>query len=302
MPETIDRKSLMRLHRRVPAVVALACLLGVVATPATAAVRVPPRAGALYIGAATEDGLAAGAVSLRVGPAGASIVSVLGGSFHGDLCTTPTPLFAGPGGVDPTGVTVTPDGKFAGTVVTAAADGSRVAGTLRGAFASSAATASATLTYAYTPVSGATACTVTATLVLHLAPATPTGKVTPPRNAASYHLVTHQGFSGTVVTDKKGKRASLIQVSAWDVCHYVDLPAVHFLHPEHLRLSAPIAHDRFAVHVLSTGGSGTLDASVTGAFVGAKHQLAGALHLRRKGTVDGNAFSCDTSRVLFSAP
>ena len=292
----------MRPHHLVRTLAVVAVLLGATAAPAAAAARVAPKAGALYLGTATEDGAAAGAVSVRVGPDGASLVSLLGGSFHGDLCTSATPLFAGPGGIDPLVVTLTPDGRFSGGQVTAGLDGSRIASALHGVFAASATTASATLAYSYTPISGATACTVTAKLSLHLAPATPTGKVTPPRGNATYHVVTHQGQTGTVVTDKKGKRASLIRLSAWDVCHYTDLPTVHFLYLEQVRVSAAIAHGRLAVHVRYTGGSGNVVAAVTGAFVGAKHQLAGALHLQRKGSVDGNAFSCDTGRVLFSAP
>jgi hypothetical protein len=292
----------MRPYHLLRTLAVVAVVLGTTAAPSAAATRVAPKAGALYVGTATEDGLAAGGLSVRVGTDGASLVSLLGGRFHGDLCTTAMPMFAGPGGIDPLVVTLSPDGRFSGTQVTAGLDGSRIASSLHGVFSASAKSATATLGYSLTPVSGVTPCTVTAKLSLHLAPSTPTGKVTPPRNNASYHVVTHQGLTGTVVTDKKGKRASLIQLAAWDVCHYTDLPTAHFLYPEHVRLSAAIAHGKLAVKVRYTGGSGSVLVAVTGSFVGAKHQLAGALHLQRKGTVDGNAFSCDTSRVLFSAP
>jgi hypothetical protein len=292
----------MRLRHRVRTVAALICALGLLATPATAATRVAPRPGVLYIGTATEDGQSAGPVSLRIGPGGTTVISLLGGGFHGDLCVQTTPLFAGPSGINPAVVALTADGRFAGAQVTAAADGARLGATLRGRFAADALTATGTLTYSDTPISGATQCTVTATLALHVAPSTPTGKRTPPRTAATYHVVTHQGWTGTVVTDAKGKRASLIRLSAWDVCHYTAVPSVHFLYPEQVRVSAPIAHGRFAAHVRYTGGSGTVDATITGTFVGATHQLAGALHIRRTGTIEDNAFVCDTSRVLLSAP
>jgi hypothetical protein len=294
----------MRLRHRFRAAAVLTCIASLLAVPATAsaAVRVAPRAGVLYVGTATEDGQAAGAVSVRVGPDGTSLVSLLGGAFHGDLCAEPTPLFAGPGGINPAVVTITADGRFSGSQVTAAADGARVAGTLRGRFSADAQTATATLTYSLAPISGAMSCTVTATLALHVAPATPAGKVTSPRPAATYRVVTHQGWTGTVSTDRKGKAASLVLVSAWDVCHYTALSSQHFLYPEHVRVSAPIAHGRFSAHIRYTGGSGNVDATVTGQFVGAAHHLAGALHIRRTGSSDGNTFVCDTSRVLFSAP
>ena len=93
-----------------------------------------------------------------------------------------------------------------------------------------------------------------------------------------------------MVTDKKGKRASLIQLTAWDVCHYTDLPTAHFLYPEHVRASAAIGHGKFAAHPRYAGGSGIVIVTVTAAFVGAKHQLSGALHMRRTGPPDGNAF------------
>jgi hypothetical protein len=293
----------MRLHHRSRTTVVALCASGLIAlpfVPAQAAVRVLPRAGVLYVGSATEDGASAGAVSVRVGLDGASLVSLLGGHFHGDLCATDTPMFAGPGGINPTTVTLGTDGAFSGTQVTAAPDGARVAGTLRGRFSANAATASATLTYSMTPISGAKPCTVTATLTLRAAPATPTGKVTPPRPATTYHAVSHQGWAETLVLTPK--KATQLVVGAWDVCHYVAVPAVHFLYPEHLRAQVTIAHGRFAAHVVSTGGSGKVDATMNGLFVGTQHHLSGALHIRRTGTVDGNAFACDTQRVLFSAP
>jgi hypothetical protein len=292
----------MRLRHRARTAVVTACATGLVALPAVpsqAAVRVLPHAGVLYIGSATEDGASAGAVSVRVGLDGTSLVSLLGGHFHGDLCATDTPMFAGPGGINPTTVTLGADGSFSGTQVTAAPDGARVAGTLRGRFSATAATASATLTYAMTPISGAKPCTVTATLALHTAPATPTGKVTPPRPATTYHAVSHQGWAETLVLAPK--KATELIVTAWDVCHYRDEPAVHFLYPEHIRAQVTVAHGRFAAHVVATGGSGKVDATMNGQFVGTGHHLAGALHIRRTGTIDGNAFSCDTQRVLFSA-
>ena len=282
---------------------ALVCASGVSLTsvPAQAAtVRVLPRTGVLFVGTATEDGADAGAVSVRVGAGATSLVSLLGGHFHGDLCATDTPMFAGPGGIDPTNVTLNADGSFAGTQVSAAADGARVAGTLRGRFSASGTTASATLTYSLAPISGAKPCTVTATLALHQAPATPSGKVVPPRPLATYQAVTHQGWPATLVL--AAKKATELSVGAWDVCHYTAVPAVHFLYPEHVRAQLAVAHGRFAVHLVSTGGSGKLDAAITGAFVGTGHHLAGALHLRRTGSIDGNAFTCDTQRVLFSAP
>ena len=133
----------MRPYHLVHTVAVAAVLLGATAAPGVAATRVAPKAGALYLGTATEDGAPAGGVSVRVGPDGASLISLLGGSFHGDLCTSPDPLFAGPGGINPLVVTLAPDGKFSGTQVTAGPDGSRIAGSLRGVFAPSATTASA---------------------------------------------------------------------------------------------------------------------------------------------------------------
>jgi hypothetical protein len=255
----------------------------------------------LYVGSATEDGQSAGPVSVRVGPDGTSLVSLLGGHFHGDLCAGGAAMFAGPGGIDPVSVPLRSDGTFNGTEVTTALDGSRVASSLHGLFSANAAGLTAILTYGVTPTNGALPCTVTATLSLHKAPLTPSGKVTPPRNAATYHVVTHQGWSTDVVVDRKGRSAA-VTVAAWDVCHYTAVPAVHFLYAEHVRTTAAVKHGRFSGHVKSVGGAGTLDATVTGAFVGTGHHLAGALHLRRSGTVDGNAFTCDTQRVLFSAP
>ncbi|MDX6245388.1 MAG: hypothetical protein QOE76_3111 [Frankiales bacterium] len=293
----------MRLRHRARTIVVAGCatsLVALAAVPSQAAVRVLPRAGVLYVGSATEDGLGAGAVSVRVGPDGRSLVSLLGGHFHGDLCATDTPMFAGPGGIDPVTVTLAADGSFGGSQVTAAPDGARVAGTLHGRFSATATTAAATLTYSLTPISGAKPCTVTAVLTLHKAPATPTGKVTPPRPATTYHGVSHQGWAETLVLAPK--KATELVVSAWDVCHYRDQPAVHFLYPEHLRAQVTVAHGRFAAHLVSTGGSGTVNATMNGQFVGAGHHLAGAVHVRRTGTIDGNAFSCDTQRVLFSAP
>jgi hypothetical protein len=292
----------MRLRRTAVVLGCSASLLVVPLAASQAATRVLPTAGVLYIGTATEDGQSAGPVSVRVGPGGTSLVSLLGGQFHGDLCVQDTPLFAGPGGIDPTPVPLGADGRFSGTAVTAAPDGARLAGTLRGRFAVDALTATATLTYSDTPISGAMQCTVTAALALHKAPATPLGKITPPRAKATYHTVSHQGWAATVVTDAKGKRASLITVAVWDVCHYRDVPAVHFLYPEHLRTSAAIARGRFSIHTTYTGGSGSVDATVTGQFVGDHHQLAGAVHIRRTGTANGNAYVCDSQRVLFSAP
>lgn len=293
----------MHLRHRARTTVVAVCAASVVllpGVPAQAAVRVLPHAGVLFIGSATEDGAGAGAVSVRVGPAGTSLVSLLGGHFHGDLCATDAPMFAGPGGIDPTLVTLNADGSFSGTQVTSAPDGARVAGTLRGRFSATATSASATLTYAQTPISGAKPCTVTAILALHQAPATPLGKVTPPRPATTYRAVSHQGWAETLVLTPN--RSTVLTVAAWDVCHYVAVPAVHFLYPEHLRAQVAIAHGRFAAHIVSTGGSGKVDATMNGQFVGTGHHLAGALHVRRTGSTGGNAFSCDTQRVLFSAP
>ncbi|MDX6256965.1 MAG: hypothetical protein QOJ11_3299 [Frankiales bacterium] len=293
----------MRLRHRARTAVALACSAGALAVPslpARAADRVLPHAGVLYIGTATEDAAGAGAVSVRIGLDGASLVSLLGGHFHGDLCATDTAMFAGPGGIDPVGVNLGTDGKFSGTQVSAAPDGARVASTLRGRFSADAATASATLTYALTPVSGARACTVTATLALHKAPATPGGKLTPPRTGGTYHAVTHQGWPATLIT--KPKAANVLSLGAWDVCHYRADTTVHFLYPEHVSTQLTIAHGRFSAHVAATGGSGHLEATVTGQFVGPHHHLSGALHVRRTGTIDGNDFVCDSQRVLFSAP
>lgn len=288
---------------------ALACTaaliaVGSIASPATAATRTPPVSGVLYVGTATEDGLSAGPVSVRVGPDGTSLVSLLGGHFHGDLCaggTTIDALFAGPGGIDPVTVPLRSDGTFSGSQVTTALDGSRVASSLHGLFSANAAGLTAILTYGVTPSNGALPCTVTATLSLHKAPLTPTGTVTPPRNGATYHAVTHQGWATNVVVDRKGHSAG-VQAAAWDVCHYTAFPAVHFLYPEHVRTTVAIKHGRFSGHVRATGGAGSFDATVTGAFVGPRHHLAGALHLRRTGSVDGNAYACDSQRVLFSAP
>lgn len=295
----------MHLRHRLTATV-VACTAGLVlasgaAGPASAAARVAPKAGTLYVGTATEDGAPAGAVSVRVGPGGTSLVSLLGGSFHGDLCAQGTPLFAGPGGIDPAAVTLAADGRFDGAQVTAGVDGARIAGQLHGRFSANATGATGTLTYSDAPVSGVTPCTVTAVLALHLAPATPGGKVTPARRGAAYQVITHQGWTSTIVTDKKAATAAL-QLGAWDVCHYVAVPAVHFLYPEHLLATTAIRHGRLSVHLRYAGGSGSVDATVTGAFVGGTHQLAGALHVRRSGLSNGNAFSCDTQRVLFSAP
>jgi hypothetical protein len=293
----------MRLHHRARTAVVLACtsaLLAVPALPSHAASRVLPRAGVLYIGSAKEDAAGAGAVSVRIGLDGASLVSFLGGHFHGDLCATDTAMFIGPGGIDPVGVTLGTDGTFSGTQVRAAPDGARITSTLRGRFSADAATASATLTYALTPVSGAHACTVTATLALHKAPATPTGKVTPQRTGGTYRAVTHQGWAATLVT--KPKASNVLSAGAWDVCHYRADTAVHFLYPEHLSTQVKIAHGKFTAHLASTGGSGHLDATITGQFVGAGHHLTGALHVRRTGTINGNDFVCDSQRVLFSAP
>lgn len=285
---------------------ALACTAaligtGALAAPASAATRTPPVAGVLYVGTATEDGRDAGPVSLRVGPGATSLVSLLGGRFLGELCAGGDPLFAGPGGIDPVSVSLRSDGTFSGTQVTTAPDGSRVASSLHGLFSANAAALTAILTYGVTPTNGALPCTVTATLSLHKAPTTPTGKVTPPRKGATYHVITHQGWSTNVVVDRKGGSAG-VTVAAWDVCHYTAVPAVHFLFPEHVRTTVAVMHGRFSAHVSSTGGAGALDATVTGAFVGTGHRLAGALHLRRTGSVDGNAFTCDSQRVLFSAP
>ena len=274
---------------------------GAIASPAAAATRTPPVAGVLYVGTATEDGQSAGPVSVRVGPGATSLVALLGGHFHGDLCAGGDPMFAGPGGIDPVSVPLRSDGTFSGSQVTAALDGSRVASSLHGLFSANGSGLTAILTYGVTPTNGALPCTVTATLSLHKAPLTPTGKVTPPRNSATYHVVTHQGWSTSVVVDRKGRSAA-VTVAAWDVCHYTAVPAVHFLFPEHVRTVVAVKHGRFSGHVKSTGGAGVLDATVTGAFVGAAHHLAGALHLRRTGSVNGNAYTCDTQRVLFSAP
>jgi hypothetical protein len=283
---------------------ALTCLTALavasLASPAVAAHRTPPASGVLYVGTATEDGRSAGAVSLRVGKGATSLVSLLGGHFHGDLCAGGDAMFAGPGGINPPSVTLHSNGTFSGSQVTTGLDGSRIASSLHGVFSASASSLTAILSYAVSPPNGAMACTVTASLALHKAPATPTGKVTPPRKAASYHVVTHQGWTTDVVVDRK-VRSAAVNVAAWDLCHYTAVPAVHFLYPEHVRTTVKIAHGRFVGHVRSTGGAGSLDATITGAFVGAGHHLAGALHVRRSGSVDGNAFVCDSQRVLFSA-
>lgn len=285
---------------------ALACTAVVIVTaglasPAAAATRTPPVSGVLYVGTATEDGGSAGAVSVRVGPGATSLVSLLGGHFHGDLCAGGDAMFIGPGGINPASVPLHSDGTFSGSQVRTALDGSRVASSLHGLFSANAATLTAILSYSVTPTNGARPCTVSATLTLHKAPLTPTGKVTPPRTKATYHVVTHQGWATSVVVDRKGRTAA-VQVAAWDVCHYTALPAVHFLYPEHVRTTVVVAHGKFSGHVKATGGSGALDATVTGSFVGAGHHLAGALHVRRTGSVDGNAYTCDSQRVLLSAP
>lgn len=297
----------MRPYHRAPtAASVLACtggLLGAMTVaPAVAAPRVAPVAGVLYIGTATEDGVNAGAVSVRVGPGGASLVSLLGGHFHGDLCAGDEAMFAGPGGINPVTVSLSHEGAFSGTEVTAAPDGARLARSLHGVFSPTTATASAVLSYSDTPISGARACTVTAKLSLHKAPLVPSGKLTPPRKAAIYHAVSHQGWAENVTVSRAGGSASRIEVSAWDVCHYQALTSVHFLYPEHLLATAAIAHGRFSTRVTYTGGSGKVTATVTGQFVGPGHHLAGAVHVTRSGTIDGNAFVCDSQRVAFSGP
>ncbi len=289
----------MRLRHRT-VIAGSAALLLLPATAARAADRVLPHAGVLYIGSALEDGVSAGAISVRIGPTGSTLVSLLGGHFHGDQCTGDPAMFAGPGGIDPLAVSISSDGRFFGTQVTAAPDGARVASTLRGRFSANAATASGSLTFAMTPISGAMPCTMTAAIALHTAPATPIGKVTPPRTSATYHAVTHQGWPATLTL--RAAAPHVLTVGAWDVCHYREQPAVHFLYPEHLAVRVSVAHGRFTAHVASTGGSGHVDATLNGQFVGVAHHLTGALHVRRTGTNDGNAFVCDTQRVLFSAP
>lgn len=268
---------------------------------AAAASRVAPVAGVLYVGTASEDGASAGPVSVRVGPGATSLVSLLGGHFHGDLCATSTAMFAGPGGINPAKVAIASDSTFAGSETSTAADGSKVVRTLRGHFSSDATKAVAKLAYSDTPSSGGMACTVTATLTLHKAPLVPTGAVVPPRRGTTYHAVSHQGWAATVVTSRSGTAATVVQVSAWDVCHYRAFPAAHFLYPEHLRTSAAIAHGKLVSHLHYTGGSGTVSATITGGFVGTGHHLAGSLHVTRSGSVGGSSFVCDTARVLFSA-